>query len=267
MSKQNLMKNESQYTPLLVPVELLSYSISNKCLHELRTFLFLKHISNGHIFNLRSSKRSLAVELGLSPRTVDNHLNRLLIKGWACYNKNLDRVHLRSFSFLYCSLKLGSRQAANFQNEYLNNFSGWAFGVILVSMLNWQKGKRWLRDRTKRRSLQINHLAPLSANYIGLAITVIANRLKISQGHTFNLKCQAIKGGFIITKSKFQQLSKDPADYFAYLKVFKPGQLIMKNNKVYLRKHDEIIPKIRLKKRRKNNELYIKRGYGGEDRK
>jgi len=172
---------------LLVPVDLLAYGISNKCLSELRTFILLKHISNGHLDNFRVIKPGLANTLGCCDRTIQNHIKSMTSYGWIGVSKRYDRIHLRSFDYIHHKLGFKSHSGCYFEREYLNVFSTWSFAAVIVKHINWQKLKRWLSERKKGRSLQDNHLSALP-KYNGISVDLASQILGISKTHVHNYK-------------------------------------------------------------------------------
>lgn len=192
------------YTTL--PVELCRYALINRKSNHLLVFIYLKHITNGHISNDTSLYQEWAIDLRLNKRTISNCINWLIKNKWITVNGKKQSLKIIGYAKLFKKLKFQSLSAVRYEPDNFLDFTDFCCAAVIIYYI--QK-KRFI-DK-KRRSGSKMEDSNMNRNsypkgYSELPVSYLAKCLGVSNSTANNYKKRAEKAGFITIKRQFYTL-------------------------------------------------------------
>lgn len=163
------------YTTL--PVSLCEFALVNRKVNHLIVYIYLKHISSGHVNYNTSLYKLWAKELGLNEKTIRSCVKWLIKKKWITVNNERKSLRIISYKQLLNKLRLNKNSAVIFEPENFLNFSSFCCGAVITQRY------RYLRWKNKNRSVQkiecTSKSRKLSNKYVSVPLGFIANCLNV----------------------------------------------------------------------------------------
>ncbi len=254
------MNLSGQYKYFLIPVALCQYAIKNRQLKEFHLFIAMKVISSGKVDWNIESKNILAAKMGVSVRTIENIVRKLLLTNWV--NKNGNKIYLRNFDFIVKQLELTIGTGVEFYSADLANFRAFSSGAVIGYLARVQKIKN---EKEKRRSglhKKRGNNSTGRSSFFPVANAAIANVFGCSVSTACNYKLNAVKHGYIFQEEALKYFEGlDPKNIITLKKGFpeKAKRFKRQGKKVVEQLPSLIAPRLRYKTRK--NLKHNKRGY------
>jgi hypothetical protein len=248
--------------------------------------MYLKCMSSGKLHKSDPVFVNMPKVLGVKDRrTLNKHLETLLVQGWIGFNPQSGYYFIRGISFLRKQHVFKMRSAVTFHYKDIRKMQAFVAGGIISSNIKSQQYFWEVAVRGKQKSATLNldvanqdrRKAPLAATqkpaYYGLGIDHIAKILFCKPTRACELKHEAEKHGFIKTKERVKilhifprsDLSLKPNLQYAYPEVAHKVQFRKVSHKVgkgkrnmvamVMQLHDEIKPKMGFKRIRRYSHL------------
>ncbi len=227
---------------LVVPVEVIQYSIVNRKIYQLQLFLYMKIYSSGHFYDFKKRRSAIARDLGICLKTLKSRLQWLEQMQWVLMDKKSDTLIVRGFPRIQKITGNKSKVRSVIYPEWFNCFRAWAVGSVICTMIRWQKRSRRLQGPIRRGSKPRNSSTP----YFGLANSVIAETLNLSIKQASVYKHLAAKHGFVSIIKRFDCISENYKDKHAYITGVpeESHRVRIIRGKLMLQLYDEIKPGI-----------------------
>ncbi|HSZ32004.1 MAG TPA: hypothetical protein VK772_01770 [Puia sp.] len=163
-----------------------------------------------------SWKEELCKAIGIKTNKTIKKLQKKLIEiNWVSYNTNSGYYFVKSFNRLQLMLDLKKRRAVKMNYGDLGNFKAFATGALVSINIKHQKYASFLNKKKRKRfashkadEARTNLFRPFGEDYFGISNKKIGRLIGYGQTQGCNLKNQAEKAGYIITKEKFRLLTK-----------------------------------------------------------
>lgn len=241
-----------------IPVGLCEYALKNRKVNHLKLYVYLKHISDGHIPHDPSLYECWATDIECSKRWIYEGLDWLIKNKWITVNSKRKSLRIISYQQLCKRLCIIAEIAAVYEPEeftYLTNFC-----AAVVISYNCKR-KAWL-DK-KRRPVSKMGDASTSRNfcskgYYTLPIRYLSKCLGVSDATANNYKQKAVKAGLIEVKKQVviqtdvegNKLSKDKILVYKEVDASNSGRLRIGSKYLKMVEADQIKPYILLKRKR-----------------
>jgi hypothetical protein len=257
-------------TKLLIPVSLCSFVAEHGLYKTFELYIYLKCQSSGKIKSTSEPLENLTSFHGWTDkRTIQKHIAKLKQLDWIGYSHKSQTYFIRSFENLQRKHHLYERKSSEFHYPFLSNFRAFVNSTLINSKV---LGLKFVNEIARPRKLNTALTKKDGASqcyeydkkpipYYGLSNKAISKLLYCSPTTACDQKNAAEKCGFIKTKERLEKiLELDVPDYAirSHLEERYPelrGRLIFKRraNKilVFRQLHDEIIPLIKFKNRKK----------------
>jgi len=234
---------------VLIPVELCEYVLMHKLSKPFQLYMLLKSICYGQMKIDKQFHKLLAARLGLkSEKTIKNNLKILLDLNFIGHNPNSGYYFIRGFHWVQSKLKLTARTAAEFDYADIDKLQAFCMAAVTCYIVKQQK-RKWLSEQDKGCSNHDNHLS--SAFYV--SSTLLRDKLGISLNTAYRLKKKAHETGFLEIIPNWEPLNQDARFKRSYLKGWPENKNILRvrDGMLFLQRSDQIIPKVRFKRRKK----------------
>ena len=264
-----------------IPIEILTFVQKRKLVKPFAVYMYLKCMCAGKIRTTDAAFTKMPGKLSIrDKRTIEKHLRKLTELNWIGYNSATGDYFIRGISFIRKQQKFKSRKAATFYFKDLKNMQAFVAGSIISSNIKaqqyyWEVASRGrLKSVTMKKGVTKQDFIPASAttqkpDYYGLGVHGIAKLLNCKPTRACELKQEAEKEGHIKTKKKFREIavfekSNDGLKKnlgFAYPEMEKKVRFrkVKRGGKFFVQMveqlHDEIKPKVGLKKIKRFNHL------------
>lgn len=170
-------------TDIYVPKAIAHYALSNKCVSELRLFVYLKMSCSGKLAIDGAYRRKACKDLSISRSTFYRLLNSLKQRDWVCYSKRSGLYFIIGFGRLLKKEGLKGNTTGYFVFEWFDRFKAFLSGLVITYLCKHQKKA----ERKKGRS---NKLWPVASKALALI-------LNIPESTAYYLKKKAWQSDFI----------------------------------------------------------------------
>lgn len=261
-----------------MPVDQAVYAYHNKLIKSLSIYLYLKFFTDGKIKGNSPVFLELRKHLKLTDtRTFKRHLNHLLVNKWIGYSEVSNVYFIRNSKYIRQLHQFKCKQAAIVKPSDLENFQTYLVAVILSKEIKdqefyWNVAKPRKLEKAPDKWAGAKHSRTSSAmfnkpTYFGLSNARIASHLNCKQTRACVLKNKAAKLGYIEIRHRYSDiLDLKKADFNIRAQLYEQfpnsnGKIRCwrkwENGKKFIRLvlqlHDEIIPKVFLKRIKKES--------------
>lgn len=189
-----------------IPVDLCEYALVSRKINHLLLFVYLKHISSGHVRFDTSLYKHWATDLGVSEKTIRSCIKWLIKKRWITVNNKRGTLRIISYKQLKRKLGLKGKSAIIYEPDDFSGFSKFCCGVAVTKnfrLIRWMNRKRSvskMADTSTSRSKSSKGFQPIP-------LKRLAKSLKVSSSTANNYKNKAKEAGFIETKRQVTTLT------------------------------------------------------------
>ncbi|SDF29352.1 hypothetical protein [Epilithonimonas hungarica] len=183
-----------------IPVEVCQYALVNRKVNHLLIYVYLKHISSGHIKYDSSLYGAWAVDLGLNGKTVRSCVKWLIKKKWITVNNKIQSLRIIGYKQLCKKLKFKSQSAVRYEPEDFLNFKDFCCASVVIYYLlkkRFVDRKRW--SGSKMGDSSTSHYS-YPKGYYTLPVSYLAKCLGVSFSTANNYKKRAEKASLITVK-------------------------------------------------------------------
>lgn len=183
-----------------IPVELCQYALMNRKTNHLLIYVYLKHISSGHISYNSSLYKVWSVDLEITEKTIRSCVKWLIKKKWITVNNKNKSLRIIGYKQLCRKLKFKSQSAVRYEPEDFLKFTNFCCASVVIYYLQKKRfidRKRWSGSKMEDSSMS-HYFCPKS--YFTLPISCLAKCLGVSISTANNYKKRAEKAGFITVK-------------------------------------------------------------------
>ncbi|ANE50616.1 hypothetical protein [Flavisolibacter tropicus] len=255
---------------LLIPIELLEYTAKHQLYKPCLLYIYLKCHSSGKVKSTDPIFQLLRTLPGFEDkRTLTKHLRTLLRLNWIGFNPTTNIYFIRSFETIRKSYGFTSRKSVVFHYNHITDFRPFISGALICAKIY---GVKFAYEIARLRRLntapnkkdgakQCYSYDRKAPEYYGLSNKGIAQLLYCSPTIACEQKNAAEEADFLLTRGKYKvvlELDRPDQAIRSQLEERYPnlkGRLRFSRlgDKIQLRQqlHDEIIPQLKLKKRRK----------------
>lgn len=257
-------------TKLLIPIDLCSFVAANGFYKTFELYIYLKCQSSGKI-RLTSDKLNELKDINgwKDSRTIQKHLKKLKKLDWIGFSHKSQTYFVRSFKSLQRKHRLYKRKSSVFYYSKFESFSEFVDAALMCGKISGIKFSYEVARRLKLNTApkkkdgasQCYVYDDKPIEYCGLSNKGISELLFCSPTTACDKKHAAENCGFIKTKERLEkviELARSDYALRAELEELNPGlkgKLIFRRitNKIFLFRqlHDEIIPLIKFKNRKK----------------
>lgn len=177
--KKSLLKQ----TDIYIPKALAHYALSNKCVPELRLFVYLKMSCSGKLAIDKAYREKACKDLNISRSTFYRLLNGLKERDWVCYSERSGLYFIIGFRRVLKKEGLKGNTAGYFVADWFDRFKAFLSGLVITYLCKHQKKA----ERKKGRS---NKLSPVASKALALI-------LAIPKSTAYTLKKKAHESDFI----------------------------------------------------------------------
>lgn len=207
-----------------IPVELCKYALINRKTNHLMLFVYLKHISSGHLRFDTSLYKVWATDLNISERTVRDCITWLIKNKWITVNSKRKSLRIINYCQLCKKLYLSRKLSCIYEPEDFSKFINFCCAVVITYHLN---AKYWM-DRKRRSVFKMGNTSKNRNSYSNgfktLPVRYLAKCLDVSNTTANNYKKMAIESNFLTVKSQVnivtdnmgQKLTKELISAFKY---------------------------------------------------
>jgi hypothetical protein len=192
-----------------IPVELCKYALINRKTNHLMLFVYLKHISSGHLRFDTSLYKVWATDLNISERTVRNCITWLIKNKWITVNNKRKSLRIIQYSQLCRKLDLSRKLSCIYEPEDFSKFINFCCAVVITYYLN---SKYWM-DRKRRSVFKMGNTSTnrnsYSYSFKTMPIRYLAKCLDVSNATANNYKKMAIEANFLTIKSQVNIITDD----------------------------------------------------------
>jgi hypothetical protein len=196
---------KSVYTT--IPAVLCEYAVVNRKISHLKLYVYLKHISSGHI---RFESRLYAVwatDLQVSTRTVTNGIEWLKKNKWITVNNKSCSLRIIGYGQLCRKLKLNNSKAVKYDEDDFSKFRGFCCGAIITY---YMRRKIFSDRKSKWPGPQMDGSSTSHSRgpkgYYNLPVRYLSKCLGVSAATANKYKLAAIEAGYIIIKRNIKAL-------------------------------------------------------------
>ena len=172
----------------LIPAPILNLVFKDGLYKELKAYMYLKAISNGHLSKIDKSK--LARELQFSRSTTIKVLDRLVQRNWIGINPGNGYYHIRSFKSLSIIEGYRTRLGVWFSMSDLHEIEAFVDSATVSEIVRRKKVEQW-RAQRKGSAVQLQQLYEVSARYFasytGMSVMTAQRRLERAKKSKFLL--------------------------------------------------------------------------------
>lgn len=189
-----------------IPVDLCEYALVSRKINHLLLFVYLKHISSGHVRLDTSLYKHWATDLGVSEKTIRSCIKWLIKKKWITVNNKRNTLRIISYEQLKRKLNLKGNSAIIYEPNDFSGFNKFCCGVAVTRifrLIRWMNRKRSvskMADTSTSRSKSSKGFQPIP-------LKRLAKSLKVSSSTANNYKMKAKEAGFIDTKRQVTTLT------------------------------------------------------------
>ena len=165
-------------------------------------FVYLKHISSGHLRFDTSLYKGWATDLNISERTVRNCITWLIKNKWITVNNKRKSLRIIQYSQLCRKLDLSRKLSCIYEPEDFSKFINFCCAVVITYYLN---SKYWM-DRKRRSVFKMGNTSTNRNSYSNsfktLPIRYLAKCLDVCNATANNYKKMAVEANFLTVKNQ-----------------------------------------------------------------
>ena len=183
-----------------IPIKLCEYALVNRKVNHLMLFIYLKHISSGHVSYSNENIRLWAIDINKSEKWVKSALKWLIKNGWITVNSKRQSYRVVSYKQLFKKLQLKSLTAVVFEPNDFSELKSFCCAVVIAYSLFIKR----LRDK-KRQSVSIMDDTSKSCyfhqkGFIEMPLSYLAKDIGVSVSTANNYKRIAKGAKLLIVK-------------------------------------------------------------------
>jgi len=216
---------------LLIPIELCAHIIRNKQSRDFQIWLVLKSICSGAISIDINTKRYISEEIGVSVRTVERSIKKLLNSNWIGFNPKSETYFIRGIDTVCKIERISNKASCWFERKWIKNVKEFCISALHTELIVKQKRKSYHRkglvnsdsgsvkeENTSRRK-----------NYFPIAILAVSKIFDIKFDYVAKLRRMA-SGKIIETIEDFEPLilggqHRKASELALISQAFNPGML------------------------------------------
>lgn len=137
-----------------IPITLITYSLTNKVVNQLRLYLYLKCVCSGQ-FKIRDGSVNEACKfLNLkTEKTFHKNLLWLIQNKWVAYNSNTRVIRVSSFARLCHRLDIMTKSGVVFEKDDFQSFRPFLYAAVYAWSI---RHKNWLERQPVRKKGRTN---------------------------------------------------------------------------------------------------------------
>jgi hypothetical protein len=193
-----------------IPVALCEYAVVNRKVNYLKLYVYLKHISSGHIRFHSCLYEVWATDLKISAKTVKKYIDWLIVNKWITVNSKRGSYRIISYKQLCKKLKLKNRKAVKYDENNFIKFRGFCCGAVITYYMR----KKNFSDRKRKwpepqmDGFSMSHSRDPKGFY-NLPIRYLCKCLGVSVSTANKYKQAAVEAGYLIIKRNIKALCDD----------------------------------------------------------
>ncbi|MBT0572676.1 hypothetical protein PG294_09445 [Riemerella anatipestifer] len=212
-----------------IPVDLCEYALVSRKINHLLLFVYLKHISSGHVRFDTSLYKYWATDLGVSEKTIRSCIKWLIKKKWITVNNKRNTLRIISYGQLKRKLRLKGKSAIIYEPDDFSGFSKFCCGVAVTKifrLIRWMNRKR----SVSKMAYTSTSRSKSSKGFQPIPLKRLAKSLKVSNSTANNYKKKAKEAGFIETKRQVTTLTDTNDDKILKENLYVFNSLCILNN-------------------------------------
>jgi hypothetical protein len=253
---------------LMIPVQLMQFSINNNLIYPLRLLCYFKLFESGKFKHSKDAFKQLGEVLGYKDtRTIKKYFNQCRRLNWIGFDPCSKIYFVRSFNTIMTGHNLETPLRIKFEIKDLSTFKEFVFASNTCDEIKRQE--RYWRLPPSRRYYTALKSTEGATQYIykpssdapdhfGIGLARLARNFKCSITTVHNLKKMAVEAGYIAVNHKFDLISeyeysqpflleraKEANPRIAYkLRI----RRVVDRIQIVTQLHDEIVPLLTFKK-------------------
>ena len=231
-----------------IPITLITYTLTNKIVNQLRLYLYLKWVCSGHFKLRKGNVEAACTYLGLkSEKTFHKNLQWLIYYKWVAYNSHTSGIRVKSFARLCHKLDITTKSGVVFEKEDFQHFRPFLYAAVYAWSI---RHKNWLHRQPVRKEGRARKSMSRPLNT--MPNRYLAKILQLDQSTISRYKKSASMAGYIITQHGYEnlQLQLKFLDLLKHSIPEEAHRFVAHNNSVHRQLPDQITSTIHLKRKR-----------------
>jgi len=195
-----------KYIYTTIPVELCTYALRNRKVNHMLLYVYLKHISSGHLRYDTSLYKIWAVDLDLSERTIRDCVKWLIRDKIITVNTKKSRIRVIGYKQLHKKLDFISFSAVRYEPDDFSGFYGFCCASVICYYLHRKKFSDKKRRSESKMADSSKSRYSYPKGYYPFPIEYLAKCIDVSKSTANNYIRTAEAAGYITIKSQTSYL-------------------------------------------------------------
>ena len=105
-----------------IPVSLCEYALVNRKINQLKLYIYLKLISDGHVVLYNGNYKQWSEDIGVHEKTIKSSLEWLIRQKWITVNSKRTALRIISYKNLSYKLRLSLKTGYSYEVEHVEDF-------------------------------------------------------------------------------------------------------------------------------------------------